>query len=349
MSDSLVVPVIDLSGWPNGDAAQRRTIAAELDAACRTVGFLQVVGHGIPPAVIDEMQRATAEFFGQPESVKRASMSPKAEINRGYAGRGDESLSYSLGVERPVDLFEAFNIGPEVVDETNPAIALERHRHFAANIWPDDTPSLRPALLAYWDEVSRVSYTLLDVFAAALDLPDGWFRPYVTHSTDTMRVIHYITAPGDPDPTDGQQGMGAHSDYGILTVLFADAVQGLQIVGPDGEWHDVVPRPDALLVNLGDLTATWTNDRWRSTLHRVRPPARLADRANHRRSVAFFRDGNHDAVIECIPTCASADNPPRYRPVTAGEHLMDKLLGPRTLKPTGAHDTVGERRAAVER
>ena len=343
-----MVPVIDLAEWASGDPQRKAATAAALDEACRTVGFLQVINHGVPDRVIAAMQQATAEFFLQPEPTKRAAMSPSPEVNRGYAGRGDESLSYSLGVERPVDLFEAFNIGPEFPDLNDPAVSCERHRHFAVNIWPSQPSELRPALLDYWDEVSRVSHTLLDVFAAALDLPEHWFDGYVSHSTDTMRVIHYQTVPGDPDPADGQQGMGAHTDYGILTVLFADAVPGLQIVGPDGRWHDVVPEPGALLVNLGDLTATWTNDRWRSTVHRVRPPARLADRMNHRRSVAFFRDGNHDSLIECIPTCCAPDNPPRYQPVTAGQHLMDKLLGPRTLKPSGAQHTMGDRRAAVE-
>ena len=185
------------------------------------------------------------------------------------------------------------------------------------------------------------------MFAAALDLPAGYFAPFVTHSTDTLRVNHYETMPGDPDPLDAQVGMGAHTDYGIVTVLYADDVPGLQIVGPDGAWHDVQPSPGAFLVNLGDLTAQWTNDRWRSTLHRVLPPARLADRSNQRRSVAFFHDGNWDAVIECLPTCTDAVHPPKYAPVTAGEHLMNKVLGPRTLTASTAADTAGERIASV--
>ena len=118
---------------------------------------------------------------------------------------------------------------------------------------------------------------------------------------------------------------------------------GLQIIGPDGGWHDVSPTPGAFLVNLGDLTAEWTNVRWRSTVHRVLPPARLPDRVNHRRSVAFFHDGNHDARIECLPTCTSADNPAKYAPVLAGDHLMAKLMGPRLLTESLAQQTTGDR------
>jgi isopenicillin N synthase-like dioxygenase len=102
-----------------------------------------------------------------------------------------------------------------------------------------------------------------------------------------------------------------------------------------------------LVVNLGDLTAQWTNDRWRSTIHRVVPPPPDDDGVARRRSVAFFHDGNHDAVIECLPTCTNADNPPKYGSVTAGEHLMSKLMGPRLLTASTGVDTAGDRLGAV--
>ena len=158
-----------------------------------------------------------------------------------------------------------------------------------------------------------------------------------------MRVNHYERRPEDAPPDSEQMRMGAHTDYGIVTVLYADPVSGLQIVGADRQWHDVVPVAGALLVNLGDLTAQWTNDRWRSTLHRVVPPPADDSGSALRRSVAFFLDGNYDATIECLATCSSPDNPPRYSPTTAGEHLMAKLLGPRTLTTCVATDTVGDR------
>ena len=344
-----LVPTVDLGGWDGGDAAVRAAIADQLDDACRRIGFFQVVGHGVAPAVVEAMVAATDEFYALPADEKRQWGPPRPEVNRGYSARGEEGLAYSIGDERPPDLFEAFNIGPDDVDETDPAIAVERDRLFAPNIWPDRPASLRPALVAYLAEVRRLADVLLDVFALALDLPDGWFRPFTTHSTDTLRTIHYETHPGDADPLDGQLGMGAHTDYGIVTVLYADQVPGLQIIGPDHEWHGVVPTPGAFLVNLGDLTAQWTNDRWRSTLHRVLPPARLPDRPNHRRSVAFFHDGNHDAVIECLRTCQSPEHPPMYAPVTAGEHLMGKLLGPRTGTTSVAADTAGDRLSAARR
>ena len=173
-------------------------------------------------------------------------------------------------------------------------------------------------------------------------------RNHTDHSTDTMRVNNYLRQPGGDDPLPGQQRMGAHTDYGILTVLYADQVPGLEIVGPDGAWHGVVPADGALLVNLGDLISEWTNDRWRSTMHRVVPPPRQVDGPSRRRSVAFFHDGNYDALVEVLPTCVSDDRPARYAPVLAGDHLLNKLLGPRTLSLSASTiDTVGDRSSAL--
>ena len=158
-----------------------------------------------------------------------------------------------------------------------------------------------------------------------------------------MRAIRYERRAGEDDPLPGQQRMGAHTDYGIVTVLWAEPVAGLQIVGPDGDWIDVIPADDALVINLGDLTAQWTNDQWRSTVHRVVPPTGDGGGPAVRRSAAFFLDGNWDALIECLPTCCSAVDPPRYPPVLAGEHLVSKLMGPRLLRPSVATDTAGDR------
>ncbi len=242
---------------------------------------MQVVGHRIADHVIDGMVRAGDEFFALPLEQKSSTTPADPSINRGYAATGTEALSYSIGEAAPPDLFEAFNMGEDTVDATDPFYAAERHGMFAANIWPDALPGLRPALVRYFGEARRVAMALTDVFSVALGLGEGWFRPFVDRSTTTMRTINYERRAGEPELLPGQQRMGAHTDYGVVTVLWADRTPGLEILldgdadaagTPGGIWRPVVPEPGALLVNLGDLTAEWTNDRWRSTLHRVVPP-----------------------------------------------------------------------------
>ena len=319
-----LVPVVDLAAVGAPEA---------VDAACRSVGFFSLIGHGIAPDVIERMLAATDELFSLALSTKLQWRPAEPSINRGYAARGTEGLTYSLGLEgSPPDLFEAFNIGPPGPD----------------NIWPEapGLADLRPALEAYFEQARLVAHRLTSVFARALDLEPDFFEDKTDHSTDTLRVNNYERSAGDADPVEGQQRMGAHTDYGIVTVLYADPVPGLQIVSPDGSWADVLPARGALLVNLGDLLAEWTNDRWRSTLHRVVPPPRNAAGPVRRRSVAFFHDGNADAVIECLPTCRSSANPARYPPTIAGEHLAAKLRGPRTLTASEAISTAGDRPVA---
>jgi isopenicillin N synthase-like dioxygenase len=352
---SALVPVIDISSWGSGDPLEQARLATEVDRACREVGFLQIVGHGVPQEVIDGMLAGADGLFGLPEHEKVALTSPAAEINRGYAALGTEALTYSLGVDALPDLFEAYNIGPEPVDESDPVIAAERHRIFAANIWPEedggalDVAALREAWLTYFAAAGGLARRLTSIFAVALGLDEDFFVDKTDHSTDTLRFIRYERRPGSPDPLPGQVRMGAHTDYGIVTVLYADAVAGLEIVGPDGEWHGVVPVEGAFLVNLGDLLAEWTNDRWRSTLHRVTPPPVGDDTPALRRSAAFFHDGNYDALVEVLETCCSPENPPRYPPILAGDHLMAKLTAPRNQVASTATDFAGNRLDAVTR
>ncbi|MGD9792664.1 MAG: isopenicillin N synthase family dioxygenase [Acidimicrobiia bacterium] len=342
------VPVVDISGWADGDASTRARIARQIDDAARDVGFLQIVGHGVPASIIDAMLDASDGFFARPLEEKLRFATPAPEIDRGFSAQGTESLTYSLGVDSPPDLFEAFNIGPDVVPD-DPVYNAERHRFFAANIWPDD-PAFRSAYCNYFDAVAALASRLVEIFAVALGVEPAFFADKTDHSTDTLRVLRYERQPGSPDPLPGQMRMGSHTDYGIVTILYADRVPGLQLLGKDHRYHDVIPEPDAFLINIGDLLAQWTNDRWRSTLHRVVPPPAGVDGPSVRRSAAFFHDGNYDAVIECIPTCCSDEHPARYAPVTAGEHLIAKLLGPRYRDVAGvdaASDTVAERHHTV--
>ncbi len=335
MSD--LVPIVDLAD-PQAPG--------QIDAACREIGFLSVVNHGVPQPVIDAMLTASDAFFALPLESKLALRPPTPDNDRGYTAKNSESLYQSLGHEDvPTDLFEAFNVGPDVGPEgwpsDDPRSTLDQPLFTAANIWPAGPieAQLRPALMTYFEEVRSLAHRLTGLFARALGLAPDFFEAYTDHSTDTMRVNHYERAAGEPEAAAGQQRMGAHSDYGVLTVLYADRVPGLQIVGPDDQWHDVLPAPSALLVNLGDLLAAWTNDHWRSTLHRVVPPQRSATGPQIRRSVAFFHEANFDANVECLPTCVSAERPARYPPVLAGDHLLAKLLGPRTLTASGGFST----------
>lgn len=335
-NDGAVIPV-DLGDWFRGDRDAMNRIAAEVDAACSGSGFLAITGHGIDRDLMDRVLDTLQAFFDLPIDEKMAANVAELAKNRGYTPPESEALSYSLGVESPPDLFEAFNIGRETPPPGEAQDAIDTY--FATNIWPDKPAGLRSVMLAYWDACETLGLVLSDIFARALDLPDGWFRQFLDRSPSVMRSINYQRRAGSAPATENQLRMGAHSDYGSLTILLADPVAGLQIRDEAGNFHDVLPPDGGFLVNLGDLLAEWTNDRWRSTIHRVVPPPPDADGEFRRRSIAWFQQPNHDADIEVLPSCCGPENPARYPHTTSGEHLMAKLMGPRESRPSEVDET----------
>jgi isopenicillin N synthase-like dioxygenase len=333
----LTVPVIDITSFrmPYADAAARSEVVRQVDEAARTVGFMQITGHGIAATTLSDFTAATDAFFALDARAKAAYRCPPG-INRGYTPPKAESLANSLGLASAADLFEAINVGTSVADF--PGLDLPEDV-YAANVYPAEVPGFQPAVTAWFAAAGQVARTMVRIFGVALGGRDDYFEPFTDHSIDVLRMNNYRLPGPDLKLENDQLGMGAHTDYGIVTVLWADQVPGLEIHGADGNWHPVIPADGALLVNLGDATARWTNEKWISTLHRVAAP-RVNGTLVPRRSAAYFHDGNVDAVIECLPSCVSADHPARYQPVTVGEHLAAKLAGSRggTLNPNAARE-----------
>ena len=328
------VPIVDISAYVgDGTPEQRQATAAAIDKACRTVGFIQIIGHGVPPAAIDGLTSAMDDFFSLPLEQKKESVIPG--VNRGYSAPKTEQLSLSLGVEsatRMNDFFEAFNIGQGV--DVYPDLDLPAE-HYADNVFPDGVDGFPEKTQAWFDEAGRVARTLTTIFADALGLPPGYFGGFTDHSLDVLRMNNYALPPGEIELDGDLTGMGEHTDYGIVTVLWADRVPGLQVLADDGSWNDVMPEPGALLINLGDLTSRWTNEEWKSTLHRVKPPV-VDGRIERRRSAAYFHDGNVDAVISTLPGLVEPGATELYPPVTVADHISAKLAGSRKLVPNAS-------------
>lgn len=321
-----MVPTVDISPYvQDGSDADKAATARALDEACRTVGFIQIVGHGVPSEITEGLTRAIDDFFSLPLEQKKAWVRPKGE-NRGYSPPKSESLSYSLGVDpvsRMNDFFEAFNVGAGASAYPDAGAAVS---DYAENTWPDDVDGFEERVSAYWAHARRVAHTLTRVFADALQVPATYFDDMTDHSLDVLRLNNYALPPGAIELGGDLTGMGEHTDFGLVTVLWADQVEGLQVLGADRLWHDVQPSDGAFLVNLGDVAARLTNDEWMSTLHRVKPPV-VDGTIMRRRSAAFFHDGNADALIKTIPTFLADGAPALYEPTTVMEHIEAKLRG----------------------
>lgn len=316
-------PVIDISVFADGSRSERRALAAQVDEVCRFTGFLAIVGHGVPVTIMDAAWQATRGFFDLPLERKLAVRMPHDGYPYGYAPLQGEALARSRGEESPADLKESFSIGP---DEQAAGLADEPFADFryATNLWPEEPPGFRAAWSACYRELDQLAVRLMRVFAIALGLPEDYFDDYIDRPISALRALNYPALSTPPQP--GQVRAGAHTDYGSLTVLRADAAPGgLEIRSPAGEWQPVPPVPDGFVVNIGDLMARWTNDRWVSTLHRVVNPPAAAGKEARRQSMAYFHQPNWDAVVACLPGCLDPGAAPRYAPVRSGEYLMRKF------------------------
>ena len=318
------VPVIDLTPLLAGGRSERLSVARAIGQACEDIGFFTVTGHGVDPLLVERMDRVSRAFFDLPLADKQRVARPKPEQSRGYIGVGEENLAYGVGTAT-TDLKEFFAIGPVDVPDAAYYTAAAAYPSFAPNVWPVEPPELRAVYTAYYHAMERLATALMRAFALALDLRERYFADKIDRHISGIRVINYPDQPVAPPA--GQLRAGAHSDYGALTILKSENVPGgLQVLDRAGDWVDVEPPAGAFVVNIGDLMMHWTNDRWVSTLHRVVNPPRDAALGSRRQSIAFFYQPNYDALIECLPSCTGPGNPPRYEPVTSGEHRLRKFL-----------------------
>ena len=325
------VPVIDLSPYFAGSEGDKQKVAKQVGAACRDIGFLTITGHRVPGSLVEQVYRDARAFFDLPLPIKAAIRQPSPDTVRGYSGIGEEGLSYSLDEATPGDLKESLTIGQIDVPADDPYyLDREAGNFFAANLWPDLPTGLRSSWSAYFREMESLSATLMRLFARALALDETYFDDKINRHISNFRAINY---PDQPEtPVAGQLRAGAHSDYGSLTIVRQEAAPGgLQVQKPDGRWIDVPPVADAFVVNLGDLMRQWTNDLWRSTMHRVVNPPRDHALGSRRISLVFFHQPNYDALVRCLPSCHGPDNPPRYAPVTSGRHFIGKFVKQSTM------------------
>lgn len=308
------VPEIDLRPWFAGTERDRADVAAQVDEALRTAGFLLVTGHGVESGLRSRVRGLAREFFRLPEQVKAGYAVGVG--GRGWIPPGAEANGYAEGTETPADLKESYSFAAD--DPTgDPAVD---ERWFRPNVWPAEVPELRPVLTEYLGRMRALADELMSVCAVALGLPADHFAAYLTHPTFGFNLNWYppLRRVGPPEP--GQYRIGPHTDFGTVTVLDREpGLGGLQVYTAEGEWVDAPYDAEAFTVNIGDVLARWTGDRWRSTRHRVlAPPADAPD--EDLLSLVYFYEADHDAVIEPLPV-----GPASYPPVVWGDYLRAKL------------------------
>ncbi|MGB1253531.1 MAG: isopenicillin N synthase family dioxygenase [Candidatus Promineifilaceae bacterium] len=291
------IPIIDLT--PYFDGSDKAGVAQQIGRACEEIGFFTISGHGISLDQIVAANAAAGAFFDRGLSAKHLL---KRQDGMGYLGPDGENLAASLDDAQVVDVKESLNLTLPIVD----------------GMWPVSA-ELRQESGAYFTQLIALARDLMRLFALALELPEDWFEDKIDDARTILRLLNYPAISAETSPSRA----GAHTDYGTLTILWSPDSRGLQAQSRSGEWVNVVAPPEHFIINIGDLMMNWTNDRWISTLHRV---VRHPDTAGKRRqSIAFFHNPNPDALIACIDSCQDVDNPPKYPPLLAKEHLEMKI------------------------
>jgi isopenicillin N synthase-like dioxygenase len=286
---------------------------AELDAACRDHGFFLLIGHGLDD-LIDDTWVETERFFDAPRSVRTAIM--RNEQNP--LGWFDRELT-----KRVRDHKEVFDfVDPSVGD--------------AMNRWPD-LPGFRDAMVRHFEAMSVLAQRTLGLLHSALGLSSSPSDALTcARQGSTVRLNLYTV--GDPVPDDerdglaalGEVALGHHTDPGTLTLLLQDSTGGLQTLSNDAGWIDVPPEPGTIVVNLGDCTQAWTNDRYRAAVHRVTPMTK------HRRfSIPYFANPPRESIIEPLPELSIEG--PNYRPFAWREFMAARAYD--NFADLGTEDT----------
>ena len=301
------LPIIDMSDLWSDDVAKKKRVGDEIREACLDKGFFYLRGHGVSPDVRAEALDVIREFFSLPLEEKLKVDKAQSNCNRGY----EKLRGQTLEPGAPADIKEGYYIGLDLPKD-DPRVASGKFNH-GPNIWPENLPRFREKLENYYREMLGVARTLMRGLALSLRLDENHFDTFSRDEVATLRLLHYPEQPPNSKP--GEKGAGAHTDFGTLTLLLQDDSGGLQVRDENEGWIDAPPIEDTYVVNLGDMIARWTNDTYRSTLHRV------INRSGHDRySIPFFYMGNPDIPIECIGTCLGDGDTPKYPVTTVEEH-----------------------------
>lgn len=292
---------IDFSQYDDSKPETINALADQVYQALSTTGFMSVTHIGISKALRDAVFAMSKSFFSQSWEEKNKVGYLSAKENFGYQGIGMEHLDPS----KPADLKETFTM-------RDIAKYLDQ-----AERWP--STEFRDLVTTFYNECFTAAKRIMRVFSAALEQDTNFFINCHKGNNVTLRLLHYPSFTGEIE--EQQLGAGAHTDYGMITLLFQDGVEALEVCDKHGNWLPASAEPDRILINTGDLMNRWTNNMFRSTPHRVRPIVNGPDRY----SIAMFVDPDEDTVIETLPSCIDAQRPNLYPPISAGDHILEKI------------------------
>ena len=310
MTDRDYIPIIDVAGLRSAHPADRSAVGSALRSASIRSGFFYVTNHGIPETLRETVLREAVRFFALPQEEKGKVDSSLSRCGRGYEPLRNQQLEHGA----PPDVKEGFQIGVDLPPDHPRVIAGVFGQ--GPNLWPEGLPGWRETMEEYSAQMSGLAALMMRGMALSLDLTEDAFEGFCDEPTTMLRLLHYPPQPSNAKPR--EKGCGEHTDWGALTFLYQDDVGGLEIWNDQLGWLPATPIPGTYVVNIGDMMARWTNDRYHSTLHRV-----VNRSGRERYSIPFFYDGRPDHVVSCLSNCLEPGAHPKYPPITSAEQLAE--------------------------
>jgi isopenicillin N synthase-like dioxygenase len=305
------IPVVDLAHFTSGTPQQKQDFVQQLGKAYEEVGFVAVKNHGIPDVLIKDLYNYVQQFFELSTEEKETYERKELAGQRGYTAFGRE---HAKGYEAP-DLKEFFQYGQEVADD-DPV----KHE-YPDNVSVEKVPQFSPTLKASYQAFEQSGTSLLQAIALYLGLGEHYFDNYVHNGNSILRAIHYPPITQEPKSAIRAE---QHEDINLITLLVGASADGLQIQTKTGDWVPVTSLPEQIVVNVGDMLQRLTNNKLKSTTHRVvNPPREMW--GTPRFSIPFFLHPKSSMSLRCLDSCVDDAHPKAYEDATAGEYLNERL------------------------
>ena len=305
------IPVVNLADFLSGDPQLKQKFVNDLGKAYEEVGFVAVKNHGIPDDLIADLYRYVQKFFALPSNKKYEYEKKELAGQRGYTSFGRE---HAKGSDAP-DLKEFFQYG-QTVEDNDPI-----KKQYPDNITIKDIPEFTPTLYRAYRAFEKSGKALLQAIALYLGLNENYFDKFIHNGNSILRAIHYPPISHEPKSAIRAE---QHEDINLITLLVGASADGLQILTKQEEWVGVTSLPEQIVVNVGDMLQRLTNNKLRSTTHRVvNPPRELW--GTSRFSIPFFLHPKSNMDLTCLEGCIDKDRPKAYEDVTAGEYLDERL------------------------
>lgn len=306
------IPILDLASYIKGNEKQKTGFEDAIGHAYENIGFVSITNHGIDPVLVHKFYQLTQAYYALPAEVKKRYEIDGMAGQRGYTSFGIEKAK---GGKMP-DLKEFWQIGPEVLD--NDPIK----QFYPGNIEVHELPDFNATGVALFREFETAGKTLLGAIASYLGLKADFFDKGIYNGNSILRSIHYPPIIHEPESAIRSE---KHEDINLITLLVGASAGGLEVLNRDNEWIPAIPASDAIVVNVGDMLQRLTNDRLRSTTHRVVNPPKEKWHT-HRFSIPFFLHPRTDMPLNVLDVCINENHPKKYSDITAGEYLDERLI-----------------------